>query len=49
MAAAKRSRVAMCIGTPIASAGSTRAEALRDAAHSEVVKRVAQARSLVDG
>jgi len=49
MAAAKPSRVAMCIGTPIASSGSTRAEALRDAAHREVVKRVAQARSLVDG
>ncbi len=49
MAAAPASRVALCIGAPISSAGALRAEDLRDSAHGEIVRLVVQARSLVDG
>ena len=47
MAAASPSRVALCIGEPIAAA-RTRASDLRDAVHSEVQRLVHEARALVD-
>jgi len=49
MAAAPPSKVAMCIGTSVSIAGALRAEDLRDRAHSEIVRLVVQARTLVDG
>lgn len=49
MAAAPPSKVAMCIGASISSAGALRAEDLRDSAHGEIATLVVQARALVDG
>jgi 1-acyl-sn-glycerol-3-phosphate acyltransferase len=49
MAAAKPSKVAMCVGPPIAPAGNTSAATLRDQAHTEVQRLVLNARKLVDG
>jgi 1-acyl-sn-glycerol-3-phosphate acyltransferase len=48
MAAATPSKLAMCIGAPISGAAGARAESLRDSAHADVARLVAQARSLVD-
>jgi lyso-ornithine lipid O-acyltransferase len=48
MAAATPSKVAMCIGAPILGSAGARAESLRDSAHAEVTRLVAQARTLVD-
>jgi 1-acyl-sn-glycerol-3-phosphate acyltransferase len=49
MAAAKPSRVAMCVGEPIAVAERARAAPIRDQAHAEVQRLVREARRLVDG
>jgi 1-acyl-sn-glycerol-3-phosphate acyltransferase len=48
MAAAAPSRVAMCIGRAIPFDPTARAHGLRDRAHAEVVRLVAQARRIVD-
>jgi 1-acyl-sn-glycerol-3-phosphate acyltransferase len=48
MAAADPSRVAMCLGTPIAVGPKTRAVRLRDEAHVEVQRLVHEARRMVD-
>jgi 1-acyl-sn-glycerol-3-phosphate acyltransferase len=48
MAGAAPSRVAMCIGAAIAFDPSVRAPGLRDRAHAEVARLVADARRLVD-
>jgi lyso-ornithine lipid O-acyltransferase len=48
MAAANPSRVALCVGAPVAD-GSSRASSLRDAAQTEVQQLVHEARSIVDG
>jgi 1-acyl-sn-glycerol-3-phosphate acyltransferase len=48
MAAARPSKVAMCIGAPISSAPGSHAESLRDSAQADVARLVAQARALVD-
>jgi 1-acyl-sn-glycerol-3-phosphate acyltransferase len=49
MAAADRSRVAMCIGAPIEIPAKIRAVRLRDEAHAEVSRLVREARRMVDG
>jgi 1-acyl-sn-glycerol-3-phosphate acyltransferase len=49
MAAARPSRVAMCIGAPIAIPEKARAAPIRDHAHTEVQRLVREARELVDG
>jgi 1-acyl-sn-glycerol-3-phosphate acyltransferase len=48
MAAAEPSRVAMCVGEPIAIAQNARALEVRGRAHAEVQRLVAAARTLVD-
>jgi lyso-ornithine lipid O-acyltransferase len=48
MAAASPSRVALCVGAPVAT-GSSKASSLRDAAHAEVQRLVLEARAIVDG
>jgi len=48
MAAATPSKVALCIGAPLAREGIVRAEPLRDLARAEVVTLVARARTIVD-
>jgi 1-acyl-sn-glycerol-3-phosphate acyltransferase len=48
MAAAEPSRVAMCVGDPIALAQDTRAGDLRDRAHEAVQELVREARAVVD-
>src|ERR1700722_11279180 len=48
MASAAPSRVALCVGPPMVSAGRTGAAALRDRARAEVQRLVGEARSLVD-
>jgi 1-acyl-sn-glycerol-3-phosphate acyltransferase len=49
MAAAEPSRVAMCVGEPIALGQDMRAGDLRDRAHQEVQTLVREARGMVDG
>ncbi len=48
MAAARPSRVAMCVGSPIPIDEKTRAAHLRDDAHAEVQRLVHEARRMVD-
>jgi 1-acyl-sn-glycerol-3-phosphate acyltransferase len=48
MAAARPSRVAMCVGAPIAIAEKARAAPIRDQAQAEVQRLVHEARGLVD-
>ena len=48
MAAAAPSRVAVCVGEPIAAASAVRAAQLREKAHSAVQRLVYEARELVD-
>jgi 1-acyl-sn-glycerol-3-phosphate acyltransferase len=48
MAAARPSRVAVCVGKPIAIGEKSRAAPVRDAAHAEVQRLVLEARQIVD-
>jgi 1-acyl-sn-glycerol-3-phosphate acyltransferase len=49
MAAARPSKVVMCVGRPLAVPDAARATQLRDRAHSEVQRLVNEARRVVDG
>jgi 1-acyl-sn-glycerol-3-phosphate acyltransferase len=49
VAAAKPSRVAVCVGQPIAIGEKARAAPVRDAAQAEVQRLVLEARRVVDG
>jgi 1-acyl-sn-glycerol-3-phosphate acyltransferase len=49
MAAADPSRVAMCVGSPIAFGDRVRAARVRDESHTEVQRLVHEARRMVDG
>ncbi len=48
MAGAAPSRVALCVGAPVAIEEKSRATQLRDRAHAEVTRLVGQARQIVD-